>query len=154
MTSPAASSCCSLIPRLWVAPALKPSLYCRQRSQSSQQTGHYFLVLVNKKDNYCISHILKHTHQKQFYKHVMHQRLKDHLLYCRPVWRIQNVLMRIRIRIPLFKLMRIRIQNFVSYGKKQISNLLFFCSIILQNLSCVIFAVTMREEGLGVIVKV
>ena len=31
----------------------------------------------------------------------------------RAVWRIQNVLMWIRIRIPFFKLMLIRIQNFV-----------------------------------------
>ena len=69
------------------------------------------------------------------------------LLIFKPVWRIQNVLM--RIRIPLFELMRIRIQTFFSYGENFFSNLHFFFSIILQNLSCVIFSVTMREEGLG-----
>ena len=65
------------------------------------------------------------------------------------LWRIQNVLMRIQIRIPLFKLMRIRswIQNFV---RPIFKIFIFFLSIILQNLSFVIFSVTLREEGLGV----
>ena len=56
------------------------------------------------------------------------------------VWRIQNVLMRIRIRIPLFKLMRIRIRlriQILLLGGK----IVFFKSSIIvfkvsQNLSC------------------
>ena len=55
------------------------------------------------------------------------------------VWRIQIVLM--RIRIPLFMLIRIRIF---------LQNLQQFFAKILQNLSCVIFSVTMWEEWRGV----
>ena len=71
--------------------------------------------------------------------------------YFGSVWRIQNVFM--RIPIPLFMLMwiRIRIQNFSARKEKKIffkSSLIFFN--ILPNLSCVIFSVTMREEGSGV----
>ena len=44
--------------------------------------------------------------------------------------------------------------KFVKLRREIFSILYFFFSTILKNLSCVIFSVTMREEGLGVRDKV
>ena len=51
-----------------------------------------------------------------------------------PVWRIQNVLMRIRVRIPLFKLMRIRIQIFLARERKYVFFQIFIF-LLLHNLT-------------------
>ena len=63
-----------------------------------------------------------------------------------PVWRIQNVLMRIRIHSTFFSKREKKLFFFQIF--------IVFFYINLHNLSCVIFSVAMREEGLGVRDKV
>ena len=59
------------------------------------------------------------------------------------------------IRIPLFTLMRIRIRIFSAREIQKVFFQIFnYFFQILQNFSCVIFSVTMREEGRGVRDKV